>query len=243
MKAEALQTLTITEAVVAALRSDLLSCRLLPGERLSIKELAKLHNASPGAVREALSRLSAEGLVMAEAQRGFRAAPISVSDLVQVTDARILVEAHCVRQSIERADDAWESNLVSAMHQLAKVEERAESASSRSDDWSLIHVRFHESLTANCPNNYLLSMRASLAALAGRYHQLSIRIDRSQRDALGEHRAIAEAALSRDADLTSALLARHLRRTMEILTSAPELRALSGNGAVPQDIDRLLLNG
>ena len=55
-----------------ALRADLLACRVAPGSRLKIQELCLQHAVSLGAIREALSRLTSEGLVVAEPQRGFR---------------------------------------------------------------------------------------------------------------------------------------------------------------------------
>ena len=219
-----LRTATITEAVVMALRDDLLTCRLLPGHRLSIKDLAAAYEASTGAVREALSRLSGEGLVVAEAQRGFRVAGISSRDLEQVTEARIYIETICVRQSLEHADLEWEGKLIATLHRLSKVSQGRDGTPPYGPEWTSAHGEFHECLSANCPNVYLRQSRTQLAALAQRYHLLSARIAPTSRDALAEHEAITDAAVSRDADLTVALLASHMRRTMEILLEAPELR-------------------
>lgn len=58
----------------------------------------------PGAVREALSRLSSECLVIAEPQRGFRAAPISEEDLVQLLEARKEIERLCLHRAMGCGD-------------------------------------------------------------------------------------------------------------------------------------------
>ena len=60
-----------TERTFAALRQALISGEFLPGIRLRIDQLGKQFDASTGAVRESLSRLTAEGLVVAEPQKGF----------------------------------------------------------------------------------------------------------------------------------------------------------------------------
>ena len=67
---------SLTQGAYEALRGDLLACRILPGSRLKIQELCSRLSVSLGAIREALSRLSSESLVIAEPQRGFRVAPL-----------------------------------------------------------------------------------------------------------------------------------------------------------------------
>src|SRR3546814_13711371 len=65
-------------------------------------------------VREALSRLDAEGLVISSNQRGFRIAPISIDDLQDLTSVRIDVEINCLKHSLRLGDLGWETNLVAA---------------------------------------------------------------------------------------------------------------------------------
>jgi DNA-binding transcriptional MocR family regulator len=72
---------SLTSAVQERLRADILSTRLLPGQKLHIAGLAKQFSVSLAAVREALSRLVADGLVQASDQRGFRVSPVSPADL------------------------------------------------------------------------------------------------------------------------------------------------------------------
>src|SRR5712672_2028195 len=77
------------EGVYQHLRADILACRLRPGVKLQINLLAEDLGVSLSGVREALSKLSAEGLVVAEPQRGFRVAPVSLEDLGDLTMTRI----------------------------------------------------------------------------------------------------------------------------------------------------------
>ena len=71
------------------LKLEILNNVHLPSTRLRIDQLAEAFDVSVGAVREALSRLTAEGLVAAEPQRGFIVAPASIKDLVDLTAVRI----------------------------------------------------------------------------------------------------------------------------------------------------------
>ena len=83
---------SLTSAVQERLRTDILSTRLLPDQKLHIAGLAKQFSVSLAAVREALSRLVADGLVQASDQRGFRVSPVSLADLTDVTQTRIDIE-------------------------------------------------------------------------------------------------------------------------------------------------------
>ena len=115
---------SLTRAAYQRVRADLLACRLKPGARISISELAADLEVSAGAVREALARLTAEGLVVAEPLRGFRAVEVSASDLRDLTAVRAQIEQLCVRSSIARGDVSWESRLVAAHHALSRAPER-----------------------------------------------------------------------------------------------------------------------
>ena len=91
---------SLTASVAKALQSDLVTARYLPGTKLRIAQLSEHYGVSPGAVREALSRLISEGLVEFTEQRGFRAAPVSKAALMDITRTRVLLDIHALRESI-----------------------------------------------------------------------------------------------------------------------------------------------
>ena len=76
---------TQSDAAYAALREAILSCRLEPGAKIKINDAAAEFEFSPGAVREALSRLAAERMAVATAQKGFTVAAISAEELIDLT--------------------------------------------------------------------------------------------------------------------------------------------------------------
>ena len=86
---------SLTQDAYERLRADLLACRLLPGARLKTSDLCDALQVSLSAVREALARLTAEELVVAEPQRGFRVAPISAAELTDLTRVRTQIEGAC----------------------------------------------------------------------------------------------------------------------------------------------------
>jgi DNA-binding GntR family transcriptional regulator len=214
---------SLTQSAYERLRADLLACRLRPGERLRIGDLCTALGVSLSAVREALSRLTAEGLVVAEPQRGFRAAPISESDLHDLTAARIEIETLCLRRSLEAGDVDWEERLVAAHYRLSRIPERDPGDPRRvSDMWAEAHGAYHAALVAGCDNAWLLRLRAILYAQSERYRRLSVPLARAERDLLGEHREIMETALAHKVDHACALLAAHLATTSAVLLRADD---------------------
>ena len=144
-----------TSAAYRRLRSDLLSGRLAPGERLKIAELASALEVSPGAVREALSRLVPEQLVIPRDQKGFVVAPVSIADLVDLTDVRCEIEATALRRSVARGDAGWEALVLATAHRLRRTPMIAETGSFLAPEWVARHAAFHCALVSGCGSRRL----------------------------------------------------------------------------------------
>ncbi len=212
---------SLTEAVYRTMRADLLACRTPPGDKLRIAVLCERHGASSGAVREALSRLSAEGLVILEPQRGFHAATISAEELCDLTFARVEIEGLCLRLAIEHGELAWEERLLSSAHRLRRINMRAHDDVERvSEEWAQEHDAFHEALVQACPNQTLLQLRRQLYARSERYRRLSVPLANMTRDIEREHRGLMSAALDRNIARAVSALEDHIRETTRVLLDA-----------------------
>lgn len=213
---------TLTSAVHGRLRADILSARLVPGQKLHIAGLAKQFSVSFAAVREALSRLVADGLVQASDQRGFRVSPVSAADLADVTRTRIDIEGLALRRSIEHGDKAWQTSVELAFADLLAVPYRhPDDPSSHYEPWIVRHGIFHRALVNACGSPWLLSFRDILHEQSERYRRLSIRREvGGVRDVETEHAAIVKAVLARDADAAVAALFDHFMTTMRLVDLA-----------------------
>lgn len=212
---------TMTAQAYEQIRSDILSGRLKPGQKIKISDLVALLGFSLGAVREALSRLSSEGLAITETNKGFSVAPITEADLVDLTRTRILIETECLKSAIQHGDLKWETGIVSTLFEVTRIPvyDPADPAE-LNPDWVDAHQRFHEALVAACDSPWLLRIRDSLFAQSERYRSATASISRLQRDLNGEHRAIADAAIARDTDAAVAAMRAHLSQTRKILLDA-----------------------
>ena len=209
---------SLTQDAYERLRADLLACRLRPGARLKIAELCTALSVSLSAVREALARLTSEGLVVAEPQRGFRVAPISAAELRDLTEVRGEIEGMCLERAIAAGDLGWESDLLAAFHRLSRTPERPpEDLQRLSEAWSAAHGAYHKALVAACGSPCLLRLRSILYAQTERYRRLSVPLAEADRDLNGEHQEIMHAALARDAARARALMKQHLELTTRVL--------------------------
>jgi len=218
---------SLTEQTYLRLRREVIEGVFEPNQKLKIADLCEHADVGPGIVREVLSRLAAEGLVIATPQKGFRIAPLELSELHHLTMARVVIEEHCLRDAMAHGDVKWEGNILSALHALGRTgEERGEGTDRVSREWVEAHAEFHGALVAACQNPWYFRIREMLYVQSERYRALAILSNIPRRDLAKEHESIANAVIRRDADKACALMKAHLIRTTNILAAAasPERR-------------------
>src|SRR3954451_12922901 len=74
------------------IRADIVFGRLRPGQKLKLETLRESYGVSVSTLREILSRLTADGFVIAEGKRGFEVAPVSSGNLKELAELRLLLE-------------------------------------------------------------------------------------------------------------------------------------------------------
>jgi DNA-binding GntR family transcriptional regulator len=220
---------TMASAVYQSLRRDIVRCVLLPGEKLRIDVVRERYgNVGSSPVREALNRLSAEGLVIYQDQRGFQVAPVSRSELEELTRTRCLINEILLRESIERGDTAWEDTVVLAHHRLSRTAEFF-ADNTVNPDYEQRHRVFHASLLAACGSRWLLEFSEKLFELSERFRNLSVPGALSeQRDVAAEHAQITHAVLARDGAEAIRLSNEHVRRTAEFVLARWQTPAAGG---------------
>lgn len=203
----------------ATLRREIIRGELLPGQKLRVEALAERAKVGATPVREALNRLSMEGLVSLQDQRGFRVAPVSTRHLVELTRTRVWVTEIAVRESIAAGGAAWEDGIVMAYRRLERTPNRLpEAPHEMNPAWEDLHRSFHASLLAACPSRMLLEFSARLFDEGDRYRHLSVRGSPSHaRDVREEHRQLMEAALARRTDEAIRLSNEHTLLTTQKL--------------------------
>jgi DNA-binding GntR family transcriptional regulator len=212
---------TQASSVYDRLQTDILTGKLKPGHKLRLKDLIEQYDTGNSPLREALNRLSANGMVVREENRGFRVPPASNDELMEVTRTRCWLEEIALRESIANGDSEWEERIVLAFHWLARAARSSEESSkSTSPEWEEHHREFHLALISACNSSILIGFCAELHQRSFRYRNLAEVVEYRDRHELEEHEELQRAVLSRDADKSVDLLMKHYTVTSEILVES-----------------------
>src|SRR4051794_38902095 len=106
----------LRETVYEQLRADMISCKLAPGAEIREAELAARFDMSKSPVRDALMRLEREGLVITLPRQGYRVAPVSLGDVLDMFHLRAALERACIERIVARATDAQLKTLDTFRH-------------------------------------------------------------------------------------------------------------------------------
>jgi DNA-binding GntR family transcriptional regulator len=207
-----LSSATRTEEVYGVLRAELLNGLLVPDQKLRLVEISRRFGVSQSVVREALTRLAEQNLVVSTPQRGFRVRGLSIEDISDLTETRVEIESVALRLAIERGDVHWETGVLAAHHILERTS-FVKDDETVNEEWSIHHRNFHQALLAGCNNARLEGIAQALRDNAELYRRWSwVRADDHHRDIASEHRQLKDFALAREADSAIALLTEHIER-------------------------------
>lgn len=214
------QPRTLVESTYLRLRRDIIEGRLAPGSKLRVEHLKDDYAIGAGTLRESLSLLLSDALVVSEGQRGFYVSPTSLEDLRDITQQRILLECEALRQSIREGDQDWEADLIAAYHRLDQLEKTHGSVKQKNAaEWEARNRQFHEALIGACDSRWLRYMIGLLYRQAERYRYLTIVHSTRPRKVHDEHSAIFEAALERDVDAAARALEEHIHANFSTVQS------------------------
>ncbi len=216
-------TQTLHARVLTQIRDDIVTCRLMPNERLTLEALRERYQIGWSPIREALMRLEAEGMVRLEQNKGFRVAAVSPDSLYDLMQSRIEIESITLRRSIEYGGVEWEANLLAGFHRLSKQTKlRRSQPGMISAEWSREHRAFHHALVAACNSPTMLSIRESLFEKAERYVALSIMSKAPPRNDVLEHEQIMRAALAKNVNRAVTINRAHIERTLNKVAKSLE---------------------
>jgi GntR family carbon starvation induced transcriptional regulator len=205
---------TVGDTVLQRIRSDIIRGGLQPGQRLRLERLRQSYGASVTTLREILSRLVAEGFVLAEGQRGFEVAPICIATLRDLAELRILLETHALRRSLALGQLDWEARVVSAFHMLQTTEGLLIGGDvSQVERWVQYDWNFHRAIVSACDMPALQASHANVFERYIRYHLLAL--DFRGAPAAREHDQLRDLVLDRRVDEATTLLAAHIRAGMD----------------------------
>jgi GntR family carbon starvation induced transcriptional regulator len=222
---------TLASSVYERMRNEIVSGLLAPGAKLRIDALKARYGVGASPVREALNRLSTEKLAVQLDQRGFIVAPISMSDLQELTDTRCELYALTLPRSVERGDQQWEEQIVLSLHRLNRVKWEIGDPPTLNPLARRAHRDFHRALVSAYGSPILIDFMDTLFDFSDRYRLLSQRAPASvHREPNNEHAQLADAVINRKSAEAVDLAQSHVRRTTELVIHAFQAQSRSKGG-------------
>jgi DNA-binding GntR family transcriptional regulator len=211
---------TLAEKAFAMLHDAIIVGALRPGERLPIGDLAEAMHLSQMPIREALRRLDADGLVENIPHRGASVAGLTVEDLVEVYDARLLLELPAIEGAAVRFTAADERDAVASLARLEEATERGEKTQALN-----AHTSFHFGLYLASGSRWLPRLISPLWDNAERYRVAALGSGLGLFESrANEHGELLEACSVHDPELAAALLWNHL-----VLTANAIVKEMGGD--------------
>jgi DNA-binding GntR family transcriptional regulator len=200
-----------SDRAYAVLRDDIVEWRLLPGTLLGEVEQSERLGVSRTPLREALSRLTAEGLTTAAGGRGVVVTGISLKDIDELFELRETLERRAAALAAERGDPEEFRELHREL--LAAPELIHGDDPARHEYYALV-ARLDAAIDAAISNSYLAQAMGSLRVHLVRIRRLAADDASRLTAAASEHAAIAEAIAARNPRLAKAATTLHLHRSL-----------------------------
>ncbi len=214
---EPLQRESTPILIARELREAIARGRLKPGQQLFETDLSRQFGVSRGVLREAMQRLTQEGLLISRRNRGLFVAVFDEDDIFDIYTSRIAIERGACLKVIDvtgRTEEMYEALT------LLTDELEALAAAGKADSWEAIDldIAFHEKIVelAESPRlnrmyeTLAIETRMCISALEGPSFPLEIRI--------AEHRQIADAIRAKDVPALHQLLANHMDHALAEIT-------------------------
>jgi DNA-binding GntR family transcriptional regulator len=229
MSLESSAHIGVTGGVVARLRERILSNELAPGTRLNQATLADELGVSRIPVRDALHQLAAEGLVLLRGRAGATVVELSIADLEELYELREAVEPLASRLAAVNVGRA----------QLLRMAEWAQTMEHTSDPevWARANHAFHALVYEQSGRPRMVALIANLRQQIDRYQRLHLAVPQRREQLVEEHRAIFQAASSRDPKAVEEATRAHLVTSHEIILAQLLDLQVGGDGRPPPDGD------
>lgn len=212
--------------IYTILRREILSCAIPPGAEIRDAEFAERFSVSRSPVRDALLRLEAEGLVLINPRKGYRAAPISIADARDLFAFRAVLEPACAASVAAEASEAQ----LAGLDRFRAMEAAEQEGASPAAAFVRYNRKFHLAIAGLCSNRRIRETTIDLIEQFDRFVTVSINSDSDLQHAalIAEHCEIIDALQARDGKRAGRILARHAGRARKRV-----LAALSRSPIVP----------
>ena len=220
-------------AICRSLTEDIVSGKLPPGQKLEELVLAERFQVSRTPIREALRELAARGLIDLQPRKGGIVRSIGLSDLSDMLEAMVELEALCCRISAERMSAVQKK-------QLQMLQQQSEDCVARGDEVGYLELnhQFHQLIGAGAQNRTLTGVLDSLRERLAPFRAAQKKVERRLTVSHDEHQAVIAAIVASNAEASYEAMRNHTARlsinVLELLREQQAGEAAAAPAARPR---------
>jgi DNA-binding GntR family transcriptional regulator len=186
---------SLAEQAYLRLRQEIMTCSLSPGQVVSERELARRYDMSKTPIREALSQICHDGLMQRLPGRGYMVSPITVKDIQDIFDLRLILELAAAERAAQNPSPAQ----IAALKELAVVRYSLDDPESHIN-FLKTNRAFHLKLAEAAGNRRLVDRLEGLLLEMDRLFHLGLRLRDSSEEMVREHQEVVTALESGDVE-------------------------------------------
>jgi DNA-binding GntR family transcriptional regulator len=199
------EPLSLRDAAYEAIKHRIITCTYRPGEYINEANVSAMLGIGRTPVHQAIDRLMLEGMVDVMPRKGVIVKPVSLDEIMQIVEVRLLNESYCVRLAAERADRDEASHLTDILARTAQwIEAR------NSEQLMLLDREFHGVLARASKNVVLADTLSKLHDRSLRFWFISLNRTGHNENVHAQHEAILAAIRDRDADGAEQAMRAHI---------------------------------
>ena len=210
---------SLNDTAYAAIKDDIISCALQPGEEISEAGLAARYGLGKAPIRSALMRLRQEGLIVSRGRQGNAVSAITLHDVQEIFQLRLVLEVTAVRLAAGKVD----AKRLRALNKSAHV---GYSPGNRQSETAYLRANreFHQYVAEAGGNQRLAALVVSLMEQHERIVHLGLALQRREQEFHHFHDDLVDALVAGDGERAAALTESALRggqkKVMDALASS-----------------------
>jgi DNA-binding GntR family transcriptional regulator len=208
---------SLADKAYKALKDDIITCSLSPGQQVVQTQLSEVYGFGATPIREALQRLEQEGFVEAIPRFGYVISSITLQDVREIYELRLILESSAARLAADRGSQKQLEKIRDASH-FSYVYRDTESYS----QFLSKNVDFHRSVAIAAGNERMVHLLTGLLQEMTRIFHFGLDLRDSAEEMRDEHISLAEALLARDPDCAEDVVVEQIEesqaRVLEALT-------------------------
>jgi DNA-binding GntR family transcriptional regulator len=211
---------TVVEYTISALREAIREGRFAPGQRLVVADVTRAFGVSAGPVREAIRRLTGEGLIDIVPHRGATVREFTLREIREIFELREVVEGLAARTAARRIEEGdHRKRLEASRDEMIGVVDKG-------PDYVAHNQSFHALLYEIAGNGKAVEIATQLTLPIYRMNFHRLMDPAYARTSMDEHEAVVAAILAGDEDRAEIEMRRHIRHSGAAMIEALDASAL-----------------